>query len=427
MSEPRNPAEPLRFEILDSNLSLLMGRIDQLNRTARRLHLPEIQKKFIETKTETHSRNGESVLIRIHIYDFLGESPRLPGGWEFFGTIEHVKEGINLLRSVPGKEIPETFRTNKPLCDHCKTRRYRKDTYIVRNEAGEFKQIGKNCVRHFMGHRTLQSLEYLGMMIELLSDLDQEVGDGEFSGGHGTRYYMLTDVLNLAAEFTRTRGFMSRKTAMESDGRLDSTSGLVSEQLNPPKRDSDSWRSKKFEPITPSEDSKELARKALVWVSEQKNTSVGYIMNLYVLSQLTEITDKHLGLACSMVFAYQKEMGQIELREKKKREIVSTYQGTIGKREVFTLILKKVIALESDFSDFYSMYIFEDSNGNVFVWRSGSAPDMNEGFVMKIKATVKQHKIYKDIPQTMINRCVVMETIAPVPAVVQPEENAPHE
>ena len=52
-------------------------------------------------------------------------------GWRFVATLEHKEIG-NVIRRVDSSlEIPEYYKTCEPRCDHCKSLRRRKDTYII--------------------------------------------------------------------------------------------------------------------------------------------------------------------------------------------------------------------------------------------------------------------------------------------------------
>lgn len=71
-------------------------------------------------------------------------------GFEFVGVIEHKQvNGVyeNIIRPAFNCAIPARFRKCAPYCEHCKTTRYRKDTYIIRNtQTGEFMQVGSACL-----------------------------------------------------------------------------------------------------------------------------------------------------------------------------------------------------------------------------------------------------------------------------------------
>jgi hypothetical protein len=82
-----------------------------------------------------------------------GETPKLPGGWTLVGVIE-LLEGNVLLRNVPGETMPVLYRdaARATLCEHCNTKRNRTATFVVRDEAGAHKQVGRQCLADFLGH-----------------------------------------------------------------------------------------------------------------------------------------------------------------------------------------------------------------------------------------------------------------------------------
>lgn len=83
---------------------------------------------------------------------------------------------------------------------------------------------------------------------------------------------------------------------------------------------------------------------------------------------------------------------------------ISEYVGAIGERLELTLTITRAIELDNDFGH-STMHIMEDDCGNVFVWTT-SAKTWAEGSVKTIRGTVKDHRIYKNTKQTVLNRCV---------------------
>lgn len=85
-------------------------------------------------------------------------------------------------------------------------------------------------------------------------------------------------------------------------------------------------------------------------------------------------------------------------------ESPSTFQGKIGERIEIDAIITKVIALEGEFSS-SNMHIMEDPCGNVYVWTTASK-NWSVGSHKIVRGTVKDHRIYKNIRQTILNRCM---------------------
>ena len=101
------------------------------------------------------------------------------------------------------------------------------------------------------------------------------------------------------------------------------------------------------------------------------------------------------------------------------------YVGEIGKRIELELTLMGVCSYEVPSHSYYReadtmlVYKFEDENGNALVWKTGTGlRAVNEdgyyihfakGDKIKVKATVKDHKVYKNKKQTVISRVKVQK------------------
>ena len=85
-------------------------------------------------------------------------------------------------------------------------------------------------------------------------------------------------------------------------------------------------------------------------------------------------------------------------------ESPSEFIGSIGDRIEIDVKVIKNIALENQYGN-STMHIFEDACGNQYVWTT-SAKNWSEGSEKFIRGSVKDHRTYKGIKQTILNRCV---------------------
>ena len=84
-------------------------------------------------------------------------------GYEFIGTLEYIdSENCNLIKKInPDVQVPEKYRTSTE-CDHCKTKRLRKKTVLLRNlETNEFVQIGRACIKDYLGVDVIDYARYI--------------------------------------------------------------------------------------------------------------------------------------------------------------------------------------------------------------------------------------------------------------------------
>ena len=110
--------------------------------------------------------------------------------------------------------------------------------------------------------------------------------------------------------------------------------------------------------------------------------------------------------------SYRTEHHKRLKEQAKKKAIISEFVGTIGKRQDFTLTVKKALAFESQYGTIY-FYIMEDSKENTFVWKTTKGLEADTKYILKGK--IKEHEIYRDRKQTIITRCKIirkMEVVA---------------
>lgn len=83
----------------------------------------------------------------------------------------------------------------------------------------------------------------------------------------------------------------------------------------------------------------------------------------------------------------------------------SNYQGEIGERLTLHVFINRVIMLENGFYGSSRMYIMSDLDGNEYVWTTSAKGSFDEGEEYDIRGTVKDHRDYKGVPQTVLTRC----------------------
>lgn len=82
---------------------------------------------------------------------------------------------------------------------------------------------------------------------------------------------------------------------------------------------------------------------------------------------------------------------------------ISEYQGKIGERLELFLTVEKTISLDSYYGK-NTMHIMRDDSGNCYVWTT-AAKSWAENSEHYLMGTVKDHKMYKGVKQTILTRC----------------------
>ena len=427
------------FRVPGENLGELKSRMARLQKRAAKLNVGSVgfeevgteewrEGENINSGSTTYYKPGEVMDVRVtvptgrvrivHLIRVFGEAPKL-AGWEFVAVVQHLRndsgEAIgNILRIVPGceKKVPEKYRNAETWCDHCKTSRRRIDTFVVMNEAGETKQVGRNCLVDFLGHA---SPEAYARMAEYLLDASElgrmAEGDG-FGGGRGELMADLNEVLVKTSAVIRLHGWVSRKTAMTYG--KNSTSNTVSNWIFDRKFDA------KKEGLKIEERDREMATECQEWmeVLPVENVSDEYRYSLALLGRANIIPMRNMGLACSAVSAMMRDKDrEIARRAKLDMHKGSKFVGEVGARIEFDATLEWTFQFEGNFG-VTTLYKFLDAEGNLVVWFASSpfcpgpvSPDRDEpneeievGQRVKIMGTIKKHEERDGIKQTIVTR-----------------------
>lgn len=99
-----------------------------------------------------------------------------------------------------------------------------------------------------------------------------------------------------------------------------------------------------------------------------------------------------------------------------KGSMKMAFVGTIGDKINVSVEVKGIHSY-IDYSFGYRgttkyIYVFEDEAGNVYTWNTASFSDMDKNDIVKIKAEIKAHKVYKEQEQTALKRVKVIEILA---------------
>lgn len=389
----------MTYEIYEGNMDRLSKKLTTIQNKCSKygceFHFEELGETFRNVKDED---SGEIRTARFITVDVSGKAQI--SNWEFIATIEHSKP-INIIRSFrPEVEIPEHFYTVDTYCEHCRTRRYRKDTYIVRNtETGEFKQVGKSCLRDFTGGLSAEQVaSYISWFDEIIKGEAVEPGF--------KRYDSTEEILQNAVESVRLYGFTKTEVY---DGAV-STKQIVLEQVRQfgsyDKRITDDG----FNPD--HRGNAEKTKAIMAWV-ESLPQELGYISNLKATLARPYCETRDVGIICSAVASYNREM---EYQARKAREMKqaskSQWVGNEGDRiELHNLSVRLLSSWDGMYGITY-LYKFIDEQGNVFTWKTGKwlgvtdeiTPDLH----INLRATIKKHSEFNRELQTELTRCTVI-------------------
>lgn len=351
----------------------------------------EYAKEIAVQVTDGHVISTVNV-IAVSAVDFYIDCDGLikAGEWIVRAKVEHGDEG-NIVTPF-GVDALQEWYDAAPRCEHCGTNRARGTTFFVQNNNGEFKQVGRTCLKDYTGINPA-AVAMWAEVNDIVDDVRGSYSKSEFESLGLKKMHNVKTIISHACDVIAEYGY--RKS--EEPG---STKLAVISKLDDKKE--------------PSEDGKEKAEEIIKWLKtiDRNEKIVGDIeKNCIVLANSGYAKTSHVGILAYMPIAYeryQERKARMELREKERKAIAekSNYVGVIGKRiELTAEKVELVTSWETEYGT-TRLYKFTDEDGNVFVWFASKILKANNG--TRIRGTVKNHSERDGIKQTVLTRCAIV-------------------
>jgi len=405
------------------NTGILHKKIERLNKKAAKLNCPPLVLTEKGTQKRVHPDYLEQVEMgvrpagdvphyTVHLFTISGEGPKL-AGWKFIGTLDHhTLPGSVIVNTVPGEKVPEEFYHNDAVCNHCNKIRRRIETFVVEHEEGEMKQVGRQCIRDFLGTDPATILRLLTSIRRLFESLEDE--ESEFyAGGGGGRQSMVFNLersLEVTSAMIRTYGWVSKAMAEQDyDNARTPTVFDVLHYFCPPygakeRREWEQWK----ETINfHDEEDANNAVNAIKWLEEQESDNE-YMHNLRAIASSEACPDRLMGYWCSLMATYQRAMDR--LREAARQKKLNEHVGEIKKRQDFDIELLSIKCIDGYYGVVH-IHKMLDNEGRTLTWFANTDSGMEAGRKYRIKGTVKKHDEYNGWKQTALSRVKVIEEI----------------
>lgn len=295
------------YGIPKQNLAALETRIAALNKRAAKLGVTplvytrtggewtQVPYGYSWGMSKMGNENAGFDPYEVTEVDLTGGRIGLPG-WTFAGTIEHLHTGENVLRAVPGQHIPETYRMAVKACDHCGLDRNRVDTYIVVHDDGTTKQLGRTCIKDYLGH---VEPGRLATWLENVWALLTEAGDPNGGLPRERATYRPDEIVAVAIGAIRHQhGYVK----VGDDGiNGPATKYVVGHWImgGDPKR----WLVKAGMDVTPEDFDEAVLM--VEWAAAQ-GASNDYIANLAAYARAERVEDRAMGMLASLPVAYRR-------------------------------------------------------------------------------------------------------------------------
>jgi hypothetical protein len=376
------------FAIPSFRKETVAKRLEKLARKAVKYGNADISYSFgtpyiVEVKTDQGNRKIEYVPITVE-----GDAPQI-GGWKLLARVE-LMEGENLIHGLPGNDIEMSgdFRLHNGHCDHCNSLRVRNDVYVMSDGEKQI-AVGRTCLRDFLGIDDPKSLVQRAQFFEELRNIEEE-DFGDFSG---EGVFSLKDVLENSAASIRKNGYVSK--AKQAETGEETTGDVVANSLN----------GFKGYDIEVNVADMMWATATFDFFSSSENFGNDYMDNIRVLMKQDIVLPKHIALVASSVITAQRELAKKERIENAPK---SSFIGEVKERlRDIELTISKIVYLGSGAFGPSFLHLMEDAGGNVFSWITGNKIEEAEGAKVKLDATVKDHKVYNGVNQTVLTRAKV--------------------
>lgn len=330
------------------------------------------------------------------------------GNYQVIAMLEHL-DGGNVVTTFGETEVKNAWRKAGCRCDHCKTNRDRKLTFIVFDGNTE-KQVGKTCLKDYCGIDP-NGIGINNELRDVFLDYDiNEIREYDPDRPVISRAYSALEVLALAIRTSKKQGYVKSEYPNSNKEVMSRSYNMYHNLINP---------------ITPAEraEAEAMANGIMDIPENDLHYQCCVLSNVKAMLESHYCKASHFGYLAYAPIDYAKYQQKMEKQRQREAGLEamksSEYVGEIGKRQVFDIShFELVTSWETDYGMTY-LYRFLTTNGDVLIWKASSVfgewvtkdngcmDFVEHKAVNRIKATVKDHNERDGIKQTVITRCKI--------------------
>lgn len=404
MDPPEHPDEaldePRVFAIPMANWADFERRFGRITKRAEKMGVPVPSFEIHDERLVEMLPDHPGRFMQVREVTVTGKAPRYDG-WEPIAFIQRdtdEPDSPNLVFPIGEHESDPTWRSIGDVCEHCnKNHRGRKKLLVMEHTDGSRKTVGSACAKDFLGHSAPSSIAaWCEVLVEDYGDLEEWDAAGDMSAH---MRYDPKGYMDAVAAVIDANGWVP-KSRSGTDNPATSTlaTKLITEQARPGIRD---------ESIELT-DQQRYVDEALAWAAEQEGHGDDYLANLAAVAGKETWGHKDLGLAASIIPAYQRHLERAAIEAAKAAQRPSEHLGTVGEKLSFEA---KVIGVHT-----FPGYAYNSPDraivsmitpeGDRLVWKASNvmrAPE--QGDTVTMSGTVKEHGEFRGDKQTIVTRC----------------------
>lgn len=398
----------MRYAILTEWLEDVKKKLDRVAKKCVKHGNPFTYEICEEEVREFENENGVIEYYKFTIVNVEGTAKI--DNWECVAVLE-VHSAGNVIRRINTEiELPERFKHTENVCEHCNSKRFRNNLYVIHNvETDEWKQVGGSCLRLYTGGL---SLEYVAAYLDGVTELEENDG---FVPSGCKRYYPVEEVLGYATNIVDKIGYYNASSDHPTKNLVtymtifDDKNKAISE-LNKDIKQLGVWFTRKDFFKRETEDKV----KGMIEYYLSLNPDTEFIHNIQVMLTEGYVLAKGIGFLAYLPEGYNKYLKvEKEREEREKAAANSQYFGEVGKRYKNQSI--KAVNLIADWeSNFGVTYVYKITLDNyaVLTWKTSNCLFLERGEDFdKIDFTVKAHTEYRGQKQTEVTRCKITKKV----------------
>lgn len=372
------------FSIPAENLNLLQAQLDKLSKKALKLGAEPMRLEVLSSTTEPVSQDFVRTYYQVML---VGTAPKI-GSWEVITRIDHDVDRSgksNIVHKFPQVTLDPKWFNAPSDCHHCNRSRWRRDTYILRNNDGSEIQVGRTCLQDFTGINPDKILAALEILRKLTSWINEYDNTYQATNRWLSTKRFIAWVVATADKF----GWVSAATARS---RNDGTVPTAQTALN------EIFYADKMPPAwSPTDEHVQKADVIMAWALTLDPAN-DFIHNL-----VTNIKNEYMDIGMANTVGAVVGMYQRDVGTKKADTANSNYVGKINERIQTEVTVLANTVYQGSYGTSSAIRMI-DTAGNCLVTFSTGNFNPQVGAVIRITGTVRKHQEFKGVKQTVLNR-----------------------
>jgi hypothetical protein len=348
--------------------SKLESKLEKLNRKAAKLGLAPVVADFQPKIVE---REIEGLTREVVVYDvkLTGDAPKL-NGWTFVCRVEHTKAG-QIVSGPAGsnEDLSPWYECDARECDHCHTNRDRRDTFVLRDAAGQTVRVGRSCLADFVRSEDAYAVAHASLWGDFFPPSEE-------GGDYSKWVFSVPTLISYAVASIRYDGGYRKEHGTRSSAMF---------ALYPMSSGLDVQGKQEWMDRQPTNEEKAKALEIIEWGKVQGGSD--YLHNISVSCNLIIATNYNIGILVSVPAAYNRAVNPPA-----PKVVQSTLPKVLPEagRYVVTGVVQSLRVVESTYGIQRKMRIRIETQGGIWDgWSTIPAGmDPKEGEMVSVKATV---------------------------------------